>query len=100
MENLLNGMSDMNLAIELVERMNAEKEKIILKKLDDLSIPFVLEEEQGRRFKRFVREIKGDEETIYFNNGTPEGLRVVTFITKQTPFDAVNFSYGLTIRYY
>ena len=59
-----------------------------------------MEEEKCRRFKCFVCEYKGKEETYYFNNGSIDGLKIVTFVTKDTPFDPVNFSMGQTISYY
>ena len=54
-----------------------------------------LEDEKNRRFKRLLCEQKGNLETIYFNDGSLQGRRIVTFICIEKPLDVNNFKYEL-----
>lgn len=65
---------------QLIEDLNRQRDEILEERLEQLGLEMYLKEEKGRRFKRFMREIEGDKETIYFNDGSVNGLRIVTFV--------------------
>lgn len=84
----------------LVSDITKKKDAVILERLKELGIDLDMKKEQSRRFKRFVSETRGEEETIYYNNGSEYGQRVITFITKQKPFDRNDFSISYEVAYY
>lgn len=101
----IDGVCISNMMQEVTAKMAqdivAQKELLIKKKLKEIfGIDINLEEELQRRFKRFCTVIQGNEETIYFNDGSIEGKRIVTFIKKDIPFDAENFTLGYEETYY
>ena len=86
----------------LVTDFNNKKDQIIKHKLQELGIEFIEEDEKSRRFKQFVCEIKGNEESYYYNDGSIDGLRIVTFVRKHVPlkFDSPNLCAELEISFY
>jgi hypothetical protein len=87
---------------KLVNDIEQKRNQIIVDRLKEVvGIDLNIEEEQKRRFKRFAIEYNGNKETIYFNDGTAEGKRIVTFVRSDEPvsFDPekttmrVNYSY-------
>ncbi len=62
-----------------IAETNLKKIEIIKNRLAELNIEFDEETEKGRRFKRLVCIIEDDTETYYYNDGTPQGLRIVGF---------------------
>ena len=97
------GISNM---IEEVTRKIAQdiidkKEFVIKQKLKEIvGVELDVIEEEKRRFKRLSIELKGNEETIYFNDGSLNGIRIVTFVRKEVPFDINTFSLGYEETYY
>jgi len=97
---------DLSFADEITNKMitdlSDKKDKIILKRLKELDIKIDFDLDAKRRFKRFTNEIKGNEETLYFDDGSIDGLRIVTFVTKDIPIDFTNekVSVGYDISYY
>ncbi len=86
---------------KMAQDINAQKELVIRQKLKEIvGIEIDVIEEERRRFKRLSIEYKGNEQTIYFNDGSLEGKRIVTFVKKEIPFDAENFSLGYEETYY
>lgn len=85
---------------KVVEDIEAKRNEAFINRLKELNIEFDPEIEQHRRFKRFTRDIQGDEEIIYYNDGSMSGLRVITFKTVQEPFNLEKFSIGYTVSYY
>ena len=72
--------------IKMMNDIHEKREKIIAKRLKEiLGIDLNIEEESKRRFKRLGMEINGNEETIYFNDGSINGIRIVTFVKKESP---------------
>jgi len=67
---------------ETIKGIAEFKQATIISRLKEMGIDVCLEEEQHRRFKSFVLEIQGDKETLYYNDGTISGLKIVTFETK------------------
>jgi len=81
--------------------INAQREIVIKKKLKEiLNIEIDFKEELKRRFKRFCCVRIGDEEIIYFNDGSIDGKRIVTFVKIDIPFDSDKFSIGYEETYY
>ncbi len=91
---------------EMIKKMSLEvsnnKEKVFKERLEQLGIKINFEEEQRKRFKSFFSEYRGDEETIYYNDGSENGLRVITFVRTETPIDYNNnkISVGIDLTYY
>ena len=93
------GISNMmqEVTAKMAQDINTQKELVIKQKLKEIvGIEIDLQEELQRRFKRFCTVRQGSEETIYFNDGSIEGERIVTFVKKDIPFDAENFYGALT----
>ncbi len=65
---------------ELIKDFVKKKEEIVQDKINELGIEFSFEEEKRRRFKNFLIETTEDgEETYWYNDGSDQGLRIVTF---------------------
>lgn len=70
-----------DVALKLASDIQKKRNKIIIERLKEIvGVDLNLEEEAKRRFKRLVIEYNGNEETIYFNDGTVKGKRIVTFV--------------------
>lgn len=86
---------------KMAQDINTKKEIVIRQKLKEIvGIEIDVIEEERRRFKRLSSEFNGNEQTIYFNDGSLEGKRIVTFVKKEIPFDAENFTLGYEETYY
>ena len=85
---------------KIVAEINEKKELIIKERLKQLDIEIDYGKESERRFKLFLCEIKGDEETIYYNDGTITGFRIVTFVQKHKPIDFNEPNIGTELSYY
>ena len=97
------GISNMmeEVTMKMAQDINAKKELVIRQKLKEIvGIEIDVVEEERRRFKRLSIEYKGNEQTIYFNDGSLEGKRIVTFVKKEIPFDLETFSLGYEETYY
>jgi len=97
------GISNMmqEVTAKMAQDINTKKELVIKQKLKEIvGIEIDLQEELQRRFKRFCTVRQGNEETIFFNDGSIEGKRIVTFVKKDMPFDAENFTIGYEETYY
>lgn len=65
---------------EMASDLEAKKKQVLLNRLSELNIDLDLEKEQKRRFKSLQSVSESfDTETIYYNDGSEDGLRVVTF---------------------
>ena len=105
LDNGLSTNSCVNLMQELQEKREAvireEKERIIKEKLKEIiGIEIDIEEEEKRRFKRLVKVYSEGEEIIYFNDGTVEGKRIVTFVYNNTLSKLNNEIYKTTQFYF
>lgn len=56
-----------------------EQERILKERLDSLGIYIDLEEEKIRRFPSLLIEKFENTHTYYYNDGSIEGLKIVTF---------------------
>lgn len=71
---------------KLISDIQDKRNKVITERLKEIvGIDLNIEEEVKRRFKRLAIEYNGNEETIYFNDGSIEGKRIVTFVRKENP---------------
>ena len=98
-------VSSSNMMEEVTRKMaqdiNTKKEIVIRQKLKEIvGVEIDIIEEERRRFKRLSSEYNGNKQTIYFNDGSLEGKRIVTFVKKEIPFDAENFTLGYEETYY
>ena len=102
--DLLNNVEMESLVSQMTKKVicdiSKKRDEAFFNRLKELHINFDIEEEQGRRFKMFVREIEGNKETIYYNDHTINGKRIITYVTKQVPFDPEKFSIGYETTYY
>ena len=103
--NLLHDIDCANLQDELINHMvndiESKRISIIKERLKEIvGIEIDVDSEQKRRFKRLQMERNGDEETVYFNDGSVEGKRIVTFVRKQKPFNPEDFSISIEYNYY
>ena len=102
--DLLSDVSISNLMQEATDKMvkglQEKREAIIRAKLKEIiGIEINIEDEQKRRFKRLSIEYNGKEETIYFNDGSVNGKRIVTFIQKDIPFDFNSKEFKISSEY-
>ena len=68
--------------------LNRKRNKVITERLKDIvGIELSIEEESKRRFKRLAIEYNGNEETIFFNDGSIKGKRIVTFVRDEQPLN-------------
>tara|TARA_R110000796_G_scaffold37783_1_gene95553 strand:- start:111 stop:419 length:309 start_codon:yes stop_codon:yes gene_type:complete len=92
--------------IETIRKMSGDiarkKEAIILKRLKSLGIDIDMKIEDKRRFSRLSLESNGVGQTLYYNDGSVDGLRVVTFVQTQKPFNPndKNPTFGYEETYY
>lgn len=71
---------------KLISDIYEKRNKIITERLKKIvGIDLDIEAEANRRFKRLAIEYKDNEETIYFNDGSVQGKRIVTFVKKDNP---------------
>lgn len=85
---------------KIISNINDEKNKLITERLKKIvGIDLNIEEESKRRFKRLAIEYKGNEETIYFNDGSLDGIRIVTFLIKENPLTVEHGMYKINVSY-
>lgn len=64
---------------KLVSDVEQSKLDLLKKRLEKMGIEIDLEAEQNARFKKLVMITEGEEQHIYYNDGTPESQRVISF---------------------
>lgn len=85
MLSIINPISEkeINLTHELTQKIAeillCKKEQIIKQKLEEKGFSHLLNNIEGRRFKKIMIERSEDSEKYYVDNGTDEGLLIVTF---------------------
>jgi hypothetical protein len=95
--------SAQDIILKIMEDIEEKRIKIISDRLKQiLGIELDVCEEERRRFKRFVSEFEGNEEHIYFNDGSDNGIRIVTFVKEDNPisFDPEKLSMSVNYYYY
>ena len=105
--DLLTDVSISNIMQDITERLvndiEQKRNQVITERLKEIvGIDLSIEEEQKRRFKRLAIEYNGIEETIYFNDGSEFGVRIVTFVRKNEPisFDPIKTTMRVDYSYY
>lgn len=95
----------------LVDKINKDKENLILQRIkervflnqeDIMKRNFDLVSESQRRFPRIVRELRpNQEESYYWNDGTENGLHLITFYQKAPEVKNVNevFKMEMEVNY-
>ena len=85
---------------KLVRDICEKREKVIAERLKQIiGIDLDIKAEANRRFKRFAIEYKGNEEIIYFNDGSEQGIKVVTFVSKENPPSITNNKCQMSVEY-
>ena len=88
---------------KVAEDMSNKRMNLIIERLKNLGITLDIKKEERARFKSLSRVSNGlNEETIYYNNVSENGLRVITFVTEQKPydFDSDKFTMKCETSYY
>lgn len=105
--SLLENSSMINLMhekiMDLYREIDEKKNKIIIERIKEIiGIDLDIKDESSRRFKRFAIEYNENKETVYFNDGSVEGKRIVTFVKKDNPlrFDTDKAQIGIEYYYY
>lgn len=76
---------------KIIDNTQEKRKKIITQRLKEIvGIELSFEEEAKRRFKRLAIEYNGSEETIYFNDGSEQGKRIITFVCEEQPITFEN----------
>ena len=90
-----------NISNIISKEINEKKANIIKQRIKEvIGIEIDEQEELKRRFKRFATYILDNEESIYFNDGSIGGVRIVTFIKNEMPSYTENsYSQSLTLSY-
>lgn len=73
---------------KVTESFENKKFIVLQSKLEELGIVIDYAREANRRFQCLTTAIEGNKETIYYNDESVGGQRVVTFVTK--PIESVN----------
>ena len=103
--NLLSDVRISNLTHEATSKLISDfyekRKKIITERLKEIAgIDLDIEAEANRRFKRLAIEYKDNEETIYFNDGSVQGKRIVTFVKKNNPLTLEADRCQMSVEYY
>lgn len=105
LENLTDGLPTYIEQIQNTIRMDiqAKKDKIIKDKFAEKGFAHLLENLETKRFKRVLVEQSNECEKWYADNGTDEGVLIVTFLTpiptlKDSPEN--EFTITAEIKYY
>lgn len=89
---------------EVIRKMSADiedkKRGIILAKLKEKGIELDIAKESVSRFKSLSISYQDNKEIVYYNDGSPNGLRVVTFETKISPINQMERSASITANTY
>lgn len=73
MEDFLKAMTD-KIQLDILKK----KEQLIIDRLAELGIKDDIKKEPKRRFKKFLCETQGQKSTYYYNDGSQQGLRLIT----------------------
>ena len=88
---------------KLINDIHDKRNKVITERLKEIvGIDLDINAEANRRFKRLAIEYKENEETIYFNDGSDQGKRIVTFVKKenQLTFEPDRCQMSMEYSYY
>lgn len=71
---------------QTLQNLNKEKQRIFVQKLNEKGFTIDLMEQRGKKFKDVLIINEDEKEHWFYNNGTNEGLKVVTFYPKEPSF--------------
>lgn len=95
-----------NVILDALKDMQAKKNEIIQRRLLERGIEIDFDAEAKARFKKVVCESHVDtgEEIYYYDDGTPEGLRIVTFLNRNEHAIreqlGIPMSFSIEVSYY
>ena len=69
----------------IIQRINKQKWAIIKLRLKQEGKLNLIKDLEKQRFKRVMIELQGDRETVYYDNKTLKGKRLVTFLNPTEP---------------
>lgn len=78
--------------------IDRKKDDVIKAKLKELGIQLDIEMERKRKFPRFTVEKQGLEETLWFDDGSTHGQRVITFVQMNTSYYE-DMTCGIKVEY-
>ena len=85
----------------IVEDIDSQKMFIIKQKLKEIvGIEIDFQEELKRKFKCICVVGDFNSHTFFYNDGSIEGKRIVTFEIDDSLFDPKNLSFGYKVKYY
>ena len=94
--NALEQNNIQDLMSEVITKISQEIEQkrfdLITERLKELGLQIDFSTEIDRRFKRFAIVYSGNEEIIYYNDGSIDGIRIITFVKKENPIEFKNES--------
>ena len=71
-----------NIVNNIINDLELKKKNLLMQRLAELNIYLDFEKEAKRRFKSLSSVYQSnDTETIYYNDGSIDGLRVITFVS-------------------
>jgi len=94
-ESILQGLTK-----NIMDMVSRRKEELLFNRLlhHGKTIDFDIEKE--RRFKKIIMERNGNEETYYYNDGSIEGLRIITFILEPMAINGYDTDNLIITNYY
>lgn len=104
--NILEQSNISNLMNQIIKKVSLDIEQkrldLIKNRLEKLGIDIDFQEESVRRFKRFAIVYHGNEEIIYYNDGSVDGLRIITFVKQDNPiaFENESAKINYELNYY
>ena len=89
-----------DLVSQMVDSISKQKEDILKSKILNKFQDFNFEEEKKRRFKKLVCEVDyHGNETYYYNDGTTDGCRLVTFFKFEPQFELGSNKMNFELKY-
>lgn len=67
----------------LTDKIQAKKLLLIGDRLKQMGLSHLMDGDGTRRFKRIMMEKHPDREIYYADNGTVDGVRIITFVEEQ-----------------
>lgn len=104
--NALEQNNIQDLMSEVISKMSQDIEQkrldLITNRLKELGVEIDFKTEANRRFKRFAIVYSGNEEIVYYNDGSIDGIRIITFVKKENPieFEKGSVKMNYELNYY
>ena len=90
-------MKDINdIVSDIYNQILQAKNDLVKKRIEEiLGEEFDPIAEQAKKFPRIIRVIQDDIESYYWNDGSDEGLRLITFVPKRKEINTFDSSFKL-----